>query len=522
MIAVIIFYLTILAYFGSFWKLFAKAGRQPWEGIVPGYNLYIWLKVIQKPWWWLLLLIVPGVNFLMLIVMNVELGRCFGKRTFKDDLMMIFLPFIMIPMLAFKEEIKYTGPIDFTKEKKGFAREWVDAIIFAVVAATIIRVFFIEAFTIPTPSMEKSMLVGDYLFVSKVSYGARSPMTPIAFPFAHHTMPFFNTKSYVEWQKLPYFRLPGLGEVERFDATVFNYPEGDTVVTNYQNQSYYQLVRDHGRKNVWNENYKIQQEINGQQGFLPMGEILVRPIDKRENYIKRCIGLPGETIEIVDRNVLIDKTAIETPEKAQYLHDVYTSSALNARMMKSQFDINADAMFEIQQGKHYLIFMSEDVAAAVEKFKNVETVQVRNQEKDDESPGGKINQIFPNHPDYDWTVDNFGPLWIPNEGATIDLTPENLPLYRRAIDLYEDNDLEVRDGKIYINGEESTSYTFKQDYYFMMGDNRHNSADSRMWGFVPQDHIVGKAVLVWFSKDPSAGNGLFKGIRWNRVFSLVD
>lgn len=516
MIAIIIFYLTILAYFGSFWKLFPKAGFKPWQGLVPGYNIYIWLQVIKKPWWWILLLIVPGVNFLMLIVMNVELGRSFGKRTFTDDILMIFFPFAMIPMLAFKEEIKYTGPIDFKKVKKGVGREWMDAIVFAVVAATIIRVFFIEAFTIPTPSMEKSMLVGDYLFVSKISYGARSPMTPIAFPFAHHTMPLLNTKSYVEWQKLPYFRLPGLGDVERYDATVFNYPEGDTVVTNFQSQSYYQLLRDHGRKNVWNEDYKIPTIINGQRMYAPMGEIQVRPIDKRENYIKRCIGLPGETIEIVDRQVMIDGSDIEDPEKLQFLHDVFTTSSLNVRMLKQRYDINADDVHEIKAGQHYVIFMSESVAAEVKAFTNVSEVKPRNEKKSDAVNDNKTLPIFPNHPKYNWTADNFGPLWIPKKGETIDLSIENLPLYERVIGYYEDNELEVREGKIIINGTESDSYTFQQDYYFMMGDNRHNSADSRFWGFVPNDHIVGKAVFIWFSNDPN------EGVRWKRIFSLVD
>lgn len=516
MIAIILFYLTIAAYFGSFWKLFPKADHKAWEGLVPGYNFYIWLKIIKKPWWWLLLLLVPGVNFLMLIVMNVELGRCFGKRSFTDDLLMTFAPFAMIPMLAFKDEIVYTGPIDFTKEKKGAVREWVDAIIFAVVAATIIRVFFIEAFTIPTPSMEKSMLVGDYLFVSKVSYGARSPMTPIAFPFAHHTMPLINTKSYVEWQKLPYFRLPGFGSVERFDATVFNYPEGDTVALNFQNQSYYQLLRDHGRKNVWNPNYKLPQVVDGRRGYVPMGEIQVRPIDKRENYIKRCIGLPGETLEIKDREVWIDNKMIDNPEKTQFLYDVYTTGALNTRMLKKQFDINPDDLFELKKGEQYAMFMSSDVAAEVLEFSNVSEVIPRNEKKREANIDGKVRPIFPNHPDYNWTADNFGPLWIPKAGETVDLDEYNLPLYERAIGYYEGNDLELRNGKIYINGVESTSYTFKQDYYFMMGDNRHNSADSRFWGFVPNDHIVGKAVFIWYSRDP------YEGTRWKRIFSLVD
>jgi signal peptidase I len=516
MIAKAIFFITIIAYFASFWKLFQKAGYKSWQGLVPGYNLYIWLKLMHKPWWWLLLLLVPGVNFLMLIVMNVELGRCFGKRSFTDGLLFTLLPFVMIPLISFKEDVVYTGPVDFVKIKKGTGREWLDAIIFAVVAATIIRTFFIEAFTIPTPSMEKSMLVGDYLFVSKISYGARSPMTPIAFPLAHHTIPVLNVKSYVEWQKLPYFRLPGLGSVKRFDATVFNYPEGDTVVTNFQNQSYYQLVRDHGRKNVWNPNFKLPQMVNGRSGYMPMGEILVRPVDKRENYIKRCIGLPGETIELKDRVVYIDSKVLENPEKAQYLYEVFTTGGINTKMLKKQFDISPDDVHEIRPNEHYAIFMSEDVAKSVTEFSNVSEVRVRNQAKNGTSMiDGKDSPIFPNHPDFDWTADNFGPLWIPNKGATIELTTQNLPLYRRAITLYEGNELEVKGNEIFINGEKATGYTFKQDYYFMMGDNRHNSADSRFWGFVPNDHVVGKAVFIWYSSDP------YDGTRWKRIFSLV-
>jgi signal peptidase I len=517
MIAIILFYLTIISYFASFWKLFPKAGDyKAWQGIVPGYNFYIWLKIMQKPWWWLLLLLVPGVNFLMLIVMNVELGRSFGRQSFTDGLLFIFAPFVMIPFIAFREDTVYTGPVDYKKIKKGAGREWLDAIVFAIVAATIIRTFFIEAFTIPTPSMEKSMLVGDYLFVSKISYGARSPMTPIAFPLAHHTIPFLNVKSYVEWQKLPYFRLPGLGNVNRFDATVFNYPEGDTVVTNFQNQSYYQLIRDHGRKNVWNPNFKLPQVVDGRQGMMPMGEILVRPVDKRENYIKRCIGLPGETIELKDRAVFIDGKTIENPEKSQYLYEVFTSGALNTKMLKKQFDISPDDIHEIRPTEHYAIFMSGDVADAISAFGNVTEVRVRNQSKAGTNLiDGKNGPIFPNHPDYDWTADNFGPLWIPNKGASIELNTENLPLYERAISLYEGNTVEVKDQTIYINGEAATSYTFKQDYFFMMGDNRHNSADSRFWGFVPNDHVVGKAVFIWYSSDP------YEGTRWKRIFSLV-
>ncbi len=508
-VAHLIFYLTVLSYFVCLWKIFEKTNLPKWAGFVPVVNLFYLIKLIEKPWWWILLMIVPGVNFLMLIVIHVELARSFGKRKTTDYLLAIFLPFVTIGQLAFKADEKHVGLPDYKTEKKTKSREWTEAIIFAVVAATIIRTFFIEAFTIPTPSMEKSLLVGDYLFVSKVSYGARLPMTPISFPLTHHTIPVINAKSYVEWQKLPYKRLPGLGDVERFDATVFNYPEGDTVIVNVQDVSYYQYVREYGWKNIHNENFKVR---SSDRRMVRTGGLTVRPIDKRENYIKRTIGLPGESISIKGTQVYIDGEAIENPENYQFYYFVYAKSPLSEQVLDERYGVKLTEQDKRDFVKHktYVLPLTPAQYDAFNNMSSVDSVVIYKKR-----PQGDYH-IFPNHPSYSWTEDDFGPLWIPKAGETIDLTLENLPLYERAIDVYEDNDLEVKGNDIYINGELATSYTFKQDYYFMMGDNRHNSADSRFWGFVPYDHIVGKAVFIWFSKEYGGS------IRWDRLFSLVD
>ena len=507
MIPELIFYLTIISYFACFWKIFSKAGEPAWKGFVPVLNLLVWLRIMRKPWWWILILIVPGVNFLLLIVMHIELVRAFGRRSGGFYLLALFLPFAAIAWIAFRPEVEYTGLPSFKGRKKGFLREWGEALIFAIIAATIIRTFFVEAFTIPTPSMERSLLVGDYLFVSKLSYGPRLPMTPIAVPFTHHTIPGLNVRSFVEWQKLPYLRLPGFGEVERYDATVFNFPEGDTVYVDMQEQSYYSINRH------LSEEARHQQQLRLRDGkvFHP-DNITVRPLDKKENYIKRTIGLPGDTLQIINRQVYIDGTPAENPEGLQYSYNVY-SGRLSPEVLYNKYglSLSRDEQMTFAFNKtHYTLALTEEELKIFQSLSSVDSIVPV-----EHRPQAALD-IFPNDPDYSWTQDDFGPLWIPAEGVTVELTLHNLPLYRRVIDVYEDNDLEVREGKIFINGSESTEYTFKQDYYFMMGDNRHNSADSRYWGFVPYDHIVGKAVFIWFSKSEE------HGIRWDRIFNLVD
>lgn len=386
-------------------------------------------------------------------------------------------------------------------EKKHSATvEWIDAIIFAVVAARLIRMFFIEAYTIPSSSMEKSMLVGDYLFVSKVSYGPKMPNTPISFPFAHHTLPLTqNKKSYVEWIKRPYKRLAGLRDIERNDVVVFNYPEGDTVIVQFQsNKSYYSAVRELGRERVWRDY-----------------DIISRPVDKRENYIKRCIAIPGDSLLIRQGQVYINGEKQQLVNELQYNYTIRTNgTAINSRILDNLNIAKSDRMFNAAGGM-YIMPLTTEAYDKIRVLNNVHSVL-----KYENTNYSMMTQIiFPYSNKYPWTEDNFGPLWIPKKGETVELTLDNLPLYERVIETYEGNTLAVNDSAILINGQEATSYTFAMDYYFMMGDNRHNSADSRFWGFVPEDHIVGKASFIWLSLDKD--KRFPANIRWNRMLRGV-
>ena len=360
------------------------------------------------------------------------------------------------------------------KKKKSATREWVDAIVFAVIAATLIRTFFIEAYVIPTPSMERTLLVGDFLFVSKINYGARTPMTPIAFPFAHHTMPLIGTKAYWDGLELPYYRLPGLSDVKKGDVVVFNYP---------------------------------QDTINN------------RPVDKRENYIKRCEGTPGDTLSVVDAQVYVNNKEEATPAESQIDYDYTTTPGVN---INPEVWDNLHASTYESNPPHW--FMTKASATALKGYSDIKAVTPRI------APKGTVDtlspvfpHVFPMHvmlkpklPDYKWNVDNFGPIIIPKKGWTVKLDSMTFPLYERAIEVYENNKVQVVGNDILINGKKTDTYTFKMNYYWMMGDNRHDSEDSRYWGFVPEDHIVGKALFVWMSWDDNAS--FFSKIRWSRLF----
>lgn len=349
------------------------------------------------------------------------------------------------------------------KKKKSASREWLDAVVFAVIAATIIRGLFIEAYTIPTGSMERSLLVGDFLFVSKMSYGARTPITPVAFPFAHHTMPILNTKAYWDGIQLPYYRLPGFGDIERNDVVVFNYPMDADAPLN-------------------------------------------RPIDKRENYIKRCLGIAGDTLSIVDAQVFINGKPADLPKMSQTQYYVKTDGTdFNPMTLK---DIEADV--ERVTNDEYVITMPKAEIEKIKAFSNVKMVTPVIAEKNTFE-----QQVFPSDPHLNWNQDNFGAIIIPKKGWTVKLDSLTLPVYKRAIELYEGNKLEINGNDILINGIKTNTYTFKMNYYWMMGDNRHNSLDSRYWGFVPEDHIVGKALFVWMSWNEN-GSFLSK-IRWSRL-----
>lgn len=387
--------------------------------------------------------------------------------------------------------------LDKGRKKPSKVVEWVDALIFAVIAATLIRMFFIEAFTIPTSSMEKSLRVGDYLFVSKFHYGPKLPNTPLSFPFAHHTLPMTkSTKSYLEWIKWDYERIPGLQKIKNDDVVVFNFPAGDTVVVQHQNQSYYQICREIGREAVW-------------QNF----DVVVRPVDKRENYIKRCVGIPGDEVEIVNGVLKVNGNQQPNIEGLQYNYSVFTDgSPINPKLL-TELEIAKDDRHFMKPG-HWVFPLTSANASRIKSLPNVKDVV-----KFERRQGERSDYIFPHSPLFNWNEDNFGPLTIPQQGMTISLTPENVALYGRAIRLYEGNTLDQQGQTYILNGKEATSYTFKMDYYWLMGDNRHNSADSRFWGFVPEDHVVGKAVFVWLSLDKD--ESFLSKIRFNRMFRTI-
>lgn len=485
------------------YRIFIKAGYPGWTILVPFYNFYIWLKIIKKPLWWYIFLLIPFVNVFTILLMIVELLKCFNKFGLGDQALGVLFPFVYLPYLGFSDKEKYIDPDKRHEVKKTWVREWVDAIIFAVIAATIIRTFLIEAYTIPTPSMEKTLLVGDFLFVSKMSYGPRVPMTPVSFPFVHHTLPMTtDTKSYLEWIKFPYYRFPGLGKINRNDAVVFNYPDGDTLSVKYQsNRSYYSMVREYD----W-------IKVNGNPR--EFGEIISRPVDKRENYIKRCIAIAGDTLQIIDHQVYINGEKADNPGIMEYQYFIKASgNQLNPRML-NELGVT-DKVWPVGPGE-FVATLTDKAAGQLAKVKGVDAVDMLK-----EQAGKWDKETFPYAPQYPWNRDHYGPIVIPKAGSTVDLNIQNLPLFERVIRNYEQNDLKTENGKIFINGKESTQYTFKMNYYWMMGDNRHNSADSRYWGYVPEDHIVGKAVFVWFSMDKN--KSLLDGkIRWNKLFRFVN
>lgn len=402
------------------------------------------------------------------------------------------------------------------KRKKGTQRTvmaWVDAIVYALVLIYFVFAFIGQQYEIPSSSLEKTLLVGDRLWVDKATYGARVPQTPLHFPLAQHTMPILNTKSYIDNPQLSYHRLPGLRSIERGDIVVFNYPQGDTVAVKIPNPDYYQISYELRKNGI--EDPLAYMKSNPQM----FGEVVVRPVDRRENYVKRTIGLPGERIKIVNDTVFINGKAIAEPENLQYNYIVPVSGAISEDKWKELGvrleDTGNGPEFSERLGfRYYNIPLTKAMKAEIEKWPEVIGPLTR------ESDSGiyDLGNVFPLGNEYGWTRNNMGEFWIPKRGATLHLTSENYPVYERAIRTYEGNDLKITpDGKIFINGEETEYYTFKMDYYWMQGDNRDRSADSRYWGFVPEDHVVGEPVFVILSLD--SDRSLFDGkIRWNRIF----
>ena len=483
----IVFLIIQVIHFLGTWKLYVKSGRKAWEAIIPIYNAIILMGIINRPKWWVILLFIPIINLLMFPIIWIETCRSFGFNSNKDTILVVITLGFYLFYINYATNPTYIE--DRSLKPRTALGEWVSSIAFAIIAATLVHTYFIQPYTIPTSSLEKTLLVGDYLFVSKFHYGARIPITAVAAPMVHDTIPGIGTKSYISDSKeesyvnsilnkiaLPYLRLPGITKIKRNDIVVFSWPADST---NY----------------MWGDK---------------SGKFTYKPIDKKTNYVKRCVGVPGDSLSVRDGYVFINGKRTVLPENAkpQWTHIVDT----NGKQLQPQDLVK----YNIREGGRsregiYYLNLTDDEAEAIAKNPIVKSIVK------DITPNGKYNKdIFPHHPKYTWNMDNFGPIYIPKQGATVALNSETIPFYEQIIRRYEHNALTIFGDDIYINGKKETSYTFKQDYYWMMGDNRQRSLDARAWGYVPFDHVVGTPIMVWFSYDAQTSS-----VRWNRLFTTV-
>lgn len=626
------FYIFLLIYpLTALWfKSFSKANKEKWEALLPGYNYAKALKIAGQPTWWVIMLLIPGIHIIAWMIINVAYIRKFGFFSFWDTFQGIFFPWIIMAKIANDDTLQPVFETDWSKEtdvarrnagdhlvlllalpiighvlayifgalqkkKKGtktVIREWGETILFALIAASGIRTYIFEPFQIPTGSMEKTLLVGDFLVVNKLIYGSRVPNTPLSFPLVHNTIPWLNIKSYSTLEKVRYTRLPKYRSVKNYDVVVFNYPSGDTAVydprmpNGLMGHDYHGIVNNEARRlfeesidrnripdanellkrrqlelekkyegpaldsamqvetdilnrnlqkkieeiyqefidniDEWKDKARYEIAVNkrtysGSDGrIINHYGIVYRPVDKRENYIKRCIGIPGDSIRIEDSQVYVngEKAPIFEYQNTQYR--VTNLTLPSKKIMKERYGLEPDRDY---YGNIMNLTNSERDELSVKYPDAVfDLVNPKRKDLSTETPLDKIENLsyYPKSFNHNNTVSNFEPFWVPKKGVTIPLTQNNVEWYERVITAYELHDFKEKDGTYYIDGQEATEYTFEMDYYWMMGDNRYNSADSRVWGFVPEDHVIGKASMVWFSKDQVNG-----GVRWNRLFSRI-
>lgn len=633
---VLYFYLFLLVhpYIGMWWKSFEQADRKSWEALVPGYNYFVAFKIACNKPWWSLLMIFPGVHLVMWSVLNTSYIRRFGYFSLIDTIQGIFFPylilfkiqqsgdkllpetnwanskeistrewgdhlalFLALPVIGHVLALGMAAVTRAKPGKKTKVKEWGDSLIFAIVAASVIRTYVFEPFQIPTGSMEKTLLVGDFLFVNKLAYGPKVPVTPLSYPLVHNTVPWVNIKSYTTFETLEYTRIPGYANIERFDVVVFNYPSGDTAVydprvpdglmghdyhgvlineaiylfeesenllpggkmamnaKNYVLKTYPNVKsqdslnmlagevfmqykekiyaekdflgnlekwKSKARKVIGEDKITHVQNRDGSYGIIEHYGLIYRPVDKRENYIKRCVGLPGDVIEIIESELYVNgkKQAHRPFQNLQYTGNFKPHSV---EQMDEKYDLEFYRGDYREIGNNLtLVNVTDKQKAQLEKDFNIKLELVREtQYSDNDTIEPSVLdlvqnlQTFPKDPYINNTRTDFSKFKIPAKGSSVKLTKDNIAWYRRVITAYEGHKLEEKQDGIYIDGKKTDTYTFKMNYYWMMGDNRYNSADSRVWGFVPEDHIVGKASMVWFSKDA------YVGVRWERLFTLI-
>lgn len=481
----IVFILVIqVLHFAATWKLYQKAGRKAWEAAIPVYNAVVLMDIIKRPKWWVLLLFIPVINLLIFPVVWVEIARSFRKFETKDTWLAIlslgfynfYLNYVIFDQLKYNENRSIKPP-----SKTG---EWVSSITFAIAAATFVHTYFMQPFTIPTSSLEKSLLIGDFLFVSKFHYGAKTPISPLALPMVHDSVPKTSLPSYIKGIELPYFRLPGFQKVKRNEIVVFNWPS-DSLAT------------------MWGDT---------------SGKFSYKPIDKKTNYVKRCVGIPGDSLEVRNGYIYIngEKTVLPDRAKPQFNYYVDTKVPFSYDEIVHKYNVNPTEASPLNREQtKYIINLDKEHALMMKKDAKVTSIR-----RNIDAKGSYDPAIFPHNPQYAWSQDNFGPIYIPAKGDVVALNEQSLPFYERIISEYEKNDFEIKDGKYYVNGQESKTYTIKQDYFWMMGDNRQRSLDARYWGYTPFDHVVGKPVFIWLSLDQNE-TAINKKIRWERMFTTV-